>query len=86
MCWIVLAYLSGAITYKEYLQLKNDIEKDITLLTKHDLDIKYIMIVLKKVLPNGNQNYRQQQELAKVKCIGLRKFVHTDLKLPFIEK
>jgi hypothetical protein len=86
LCWIVLAYLSGAITYKEYLQLKNDIEKDITLLTKHDLDIKYIMIVLKKVLSNGNQNYRQQQELAKVKCIGLRKFVHTDLKLPFIEK
>ena len=85
LCWIVLAYLSGAITYEEYLQLKNDIEKDSILLTKHELDIKYIMIVLKNVLPNGNQNYRQQ-ELAKVKCIGLRKFVHTDLKLPFIEK
>jgi hypothetical protein len=85
LCWIVLAYLSGAITYEEYLQLKNDIEKDSILLTKHELDIKYIMIVLKKVLPNGNQNYRQQ-ELAKVKCILQRKFVHTDLQLPFFKK
>jgi hypothetical protein len=84
LCWIVLAFLSDAITYKEYLQLKNDIEKDSILLTKHELDIKYIMIVLKKVLPNGNQHYRQ--ELAKAKCILQRKFVHTDLQLPFIEK
>ena len=46
--------------------------------------IKYIMIVLKKVLPNGNQHYRQ--ELAKVKCIVKRKFVYTDIQLPFFKK
>jgi len=90
LCWIVLAYLRRAITYQEYLQLRKDIEKDITLLTENELNIKYIMIVLKKVLPNGNQYYRRYyrryQELANVKCILQRKFAHTDLQLPFFKK
>ena len=84
LCWITLAELSDAITYREYLQLKKDIEEDRTRLTEHELYIKYIMIVLKKVLPNGNQHYRQ--ELAKVKCIVKRKFVYTDIQLPFFKK
>ena len=83
-CWITLFQLTGAISYEEYLELNKDIEKDSDLLNKHDIDIKYIMIILKKVLPNGHQHYRE--ELAKVKCITKRKFVHTDLKLPFFKK
>ena len=83
LCWIAFAEISDAITYIEYLQLKKDIEEDRTSLTEHELYIKYIMIVLKKVLPNGDQHYRQ--ELAKVKCIVKRKFVYTDLRLPLLD-
>lgn len=79
-CWIELALLSDVITHEDYLELNKDIEKDRTLLTEHHIVVKYIMIVLKKVLPNGNQHFRE--ELAKVKCIRKQKFVHTDLRLP----
>jgi hypothetical protein len=82
LCWISLSHINDSITYQEYLELKKDIEEDSTLLTEHEINIKYIMIVLKKVLPNGNQNYRRQ-ELAKVKCIIQRKFEQTHLQLPF---
>ena len=79
-CWIELALLSDIITYEDYLELNKDIEKDRTLLTEHYVVVKYIMIVLKKVLPNGNQHFRE--ELANVKCIRKQKFAHTDLRLP----
>ena len=79
-CWIELALLSDVITYEDYLELIKDIEKDRMLLTEHDIVVKYIMIVLNKVLPNGNQHFRE--ELAKVKCIRKQKFAHTDLRLP----
>ena len=79
-CWIELAVLSEVITYEDYVELNKDIEKDRTLLTEHDVVVKYIMIVLKKVLPNGNQHFRE--ELGNVKCIRKQKFVHTDLSLP----
>jgi hypothetical protein len=80
LCWIELALLSDVITYEDYLELNKDIEKDRALHTEHDIIVKYIMIVLKKVLPNGNQHFRE--ELAKVKCIRKQTFVHTDLRLP----
>ena len=79
-CWIELAVLSEVITYEDYLELNKDIEKDRALHTEHDIVVKYIIIVLKKVLPNGNQHFRQ--ELAKVKCVRKQKFVYTDLRLP----
>jgi hypothetical protein len=80
LCWIELLVLSDVITYEDYLELNKDIEKDRALHTEHDIIVKYIMIVLKKVLPNGNQHFRE--ELAKVKCIRKQKFVYTDLHLP----
>ena len=82
-CWIDLALLSNVITFEEYLELNKEIEKDRRLHTEHDIVVKYIMIVLKKVLPNGNQYFRE--EIAKVKCIRKQKFVHTDLRLPLFK-
>ena len=82
-CWIDLALLSNVITFEEYLELNKEIEKDRGLHTEHDIVVKYIMIVLKKVLPNGNQHFRE--EIAKVKCIRKQKFVHTDLRLPLFK-
>ena len=82
-CWIDLAFLTGVISYEEYLELNKEIEEDRTLHTEHDIVVKYIMIILKKVLPNGNQNFRE--EIAKVKCIRKQKFVHTDLLLPLFK-
>ena len=83
LCWIELAVLNDVITYEDYLELNKEIEKDRVFHTEHDIVVKYIMIVLKKVLPNGNQYFRE--ELAKVKCIRKQKFVHTDLLLPLFK-
>ena len=80
-CWIDLALVTGVISYEEYLELNKEIEEDRRLHTEHDIVVKYIMIVLKKVLPTGNQHFRE--EIATVKCIRKQKFVHTDLRLPF---
>jgi len=79
-CWIDLALITGVITYEEYLEFNEEIEKDRKLHTKHDIIVKYIMIILKKALLTGNQHFREEQ--AKVKCIRKQKFVHTNLTLP----
>lgn len=66
--WLDLAKVSGLIQEDELTLTKSDINKD-----EHTLNVKYIMIVLRKAL------VLLKEELAQVVCVGKRKFECPDI-------
>jgi hypothetical protein len=47
-----------------------------------EITTEYIMTVLRRVLPRGNQQFRKER--VSVECVAKRKFARTDLKIRFL--
>jgi hypothetical protein len=77
-CWLEFAFFSGEITHAEYEVFKKDVEVTRAKgMSPRDINAKYIMIVLRRALPRGNQKFREER--VRVNCIAKRSFSHTDL-------
>ncbi len=79
-CWLELALGNLGITHDELTKFKADINKESAIGTpERDINAKYIMTVLKRVLPRGNQQFREER--VRVECVAIRNFDRNDLVL-----
>ena len=79
-CWLQLSLdtTKDEITNDELERFKAEINQEGSNgKSERDINAKYIMTLLRRVLPRGNQQFRKER--VRVECVAKRSFAHTDL-------